>query len=164
MELRDGDLLLRPYRPDDADAVTAAMADDDIVRFIPAIPEPYTRADAEAWISRCAEALEAGSSYTFAIVSSETGELHGSIEIHVAGGAVGYWIAAGARNRGIATRAVRLVCGWWRRRPLHLTTHPDNGASQRVAEKAGFRRVGTTTERPVFRDGTSEAVLFELSD
>lgn len=83
-------------------------------------------------------------------------------ELHAAAGSVGYWIAAGARNRGIATRAVRLVCEWWPERPLHLTTHPDNIASQRVAEQAGFRRVGTTPHEPRFRDGTTEAVLFEL--
>jgi hypothetical protein len=31
-----------------------------------------------------------------------------------------------------------------------------------VAEKAGFRRIGTTWDHPTFRDGTTEAVLFEL--
>jgi RimJ/RimL family protein N-acetyltransferase len=47
-------------------------------------------------------------------------------------------------------------------RRLQLTTHPENGASQRVAEKAGFCRIGTTHEHATFRDGTREAVLFEL--
>ena len=47
-------------------------------------------------------------------------------------------------------------------RPLWLMTHPDNRGSQRVAEKAGFRRVGLERHDPPFRDGTTEAVKFEL--
>jgi len=47
-------------------------------------------------------------------------------------------------------------------RRLLLTTHPENTASQRVAERAGFRRVGMTEHDPPFRDGATMAVLFEL--
>jgi RimJ/RimL family protein N-acetyltransferase len=68
-----------------------------------------------------------------------------------------------ARGRGIATRALVLICEWAEQRPIHLTTHPENLASQRVAEKAGFRRIGITSDHPPFRDGTREAVLFELT-
>jgi RimJ/RimL family protein N-acetyltransferase len=76
---------------------------------------------------------------------------------------IGYWVAAAARGRGVATRALRLVCEWRQERPLRLVTHPRNVASQRVAEKAGFRCVGKCPHEPVFRDGTAEAVRFELS-
>ncbi len=163
MELRGAGIVLRPLRrAGDIDPFVEACNDEEIARFIPTIPVPYARADAEAWIDRCDRVWDSGESHPFLIVDLETGELLGSVELHAAAGSVGYWIAAGARNRGIATRAVRLVLEWWPERPLHLTTHPDNIASQRVAEKAGFRRVGTTPDEPRFRDGTTEAVLFEL--
>ena len=45
--LRDGDLVLRPKRPEDADALTAACQDPEIPRWT-FVPSPYTRADAEA--------------------------------------------------------------------------------------------------------------------
>ena len=77
---------------------------------------------------------------------------------------VGYWVAAGARGRGIASSALRLVCDWSTARPLQLMTHPDNAASQRVAEKGGFRRLGMAPHLPAFRDGLAEAVLFQLDD
>ena len=47
-------------------------------------------------------------------------------------------------------------------RRLELMAHPDNTASQRVAEHAGFARVGPAPHEPPFRDGTSVAIRFEL--
>ena len=163
VEIRGDDLLLRPVEAADADAITAGLNDPDAVRFMPSIPSPYTRAEADAWVERCADVWRNGESYPFAIVEASTGEMLGSIELHPANSMVGYWVAAGARGRGVATRALQLLCGWTSQRPLRLTTHPENVASQRVAEKAGFRRVGTTSDHPVFNDGTREATLFELT-
>jgi RimJ/RimL family protein N-acetyltransferase len=51
-----------------------------------------------------------------------------------------------ARRRGLATRAVRLVSDWALRAldiaRLGLLTEEWNASSQRVAERAGFRREG----------------------
>jgi RimJ/RimL family protein N-acetyltransferase len=162
MELRDGNLLLRPVERRDADALAAACDEDEIARFVPLMPSPYTRADADEWVERCANVWRTGESFPFAIVDAESKSLLGSIELGGSGN-IGYWVAHVARGRGVATRALRLVCAWAGDRPLRLWTHPENVASQRVAENAGFRRVGTTTDHPQFRDGTREAVLFELT-
>lgn len=161
MELREEDVVLRPMQTADPDEIVVGLNDADASRFMPMVPAPYTRADADAWLRRCASVWESGESHPFAIVDAETQELLGSIELHEA--TVGYWVKPGARGRGIATRALRMVCGWATRRPLQLTTHPENLASQRVAEKAGFRRIGVTSDHPAFKDGTREAFLFELS-
>jgi RimJ/RimL family protein N-acetyltransferase len=161
IELRDELLVLRPMQVADADAIVGGLNDPDARRFMPLIPAPYTRAAADAWIQRCEAVWETEEAFPFAILDAETDELLGSIELH-GGSTVGYWVRADARGRGIATRALRLVCDWATQRPLQLTTHPENLASQRVAEKAGFRRIGITSDHPPFRDGTREAVLFEL--
>ena len=50
MELRDGDLVLRPWTEDDVDAIVAGCNDPDVARWIPTIPHPYTEADALAFI------------------------------------------------------------------------------------------------------------------
>ncbi len=56
----------------------------------------------------------------------------------------GYWVKREARGRGVATRALRLLSRWavaeLGAARLQLVTEPENDASQRVAEKAGFRR------------------------
>ena len=163
MEIRDEELVLRPIASQDANAIAAGLNDAEAARFLPSIPSPYPRADAEAWVERCEQAWRNEESYPFAILDGDSGAFLGSIELHLAPATVGYWVAASARGRGVATRALRLACEWWNVRPLRLTAHPANLASQRVAEKAGFRRVGMTTDHPVFRDGTREAVLFELA-
>jgi RimJ/RimL family protein N-acetyltransferase len=44
--VRTGRLLLRPFRPSDADAVFAGCQDPEVRRWIPAVPVPSVRADA----------------------------------------------------------------------------------------------------------------------
>ena len=50
MELRDGDIQLRPWKLDDVPAIVAACNDPDIQKWIPLIPRPYTDEDARAFV------------------------------------------------------------------------------------------------------------------
>ena len=50
MELRDGDLVLRPWTEEDVPALVEACNDPEIPRWIPLIPVPYTESDALAYI------------------------------------------------------------------------------------------------------------------
>jgi RimJ/RimL family protein N-acetyltransferase len=163
MELHGDDFVLRQPSAGDIDAIVAELGDPDIVRFIPLIPTPYARSDAAWWVDRAARVWADGSACPFVIVDAGTGRLLGAIEVRPQRGDIGYWIAADARGRGLATRALELICDWRTERPLWLMTHPDNRASQRVAEKSGFRRIGLEYHEPHFRDGTPEAVKFELA-
>jgi RimJ/RimL family protein N-acetyltransferase len=164
MELRDGELLLRPPTDADAPAIVAACQDPDLARFIPGFPSPYRESDARAWI---ASRRDVEASRTFLIVNEATGGLSGAIEVRLGEtGSIGYWITAEARGRGIATRATRLLAHWAVTEGgverLELTTHPDNVASQRVAEKAGFTREGVLRGHTRFREGRRDSVMFSL--
>ena len=82
-------------------------------------------------------------------------------------GHVGYWCAPEARGRGVATRALRLLCRHalddLRLDRLELVTDPDNRASQRVAEKVGFRREGVLRSHLLHPDGRRrDSVMFSL--
>ncbi|SFI72528.1 Acetyltransferase (GNAT) domain-containing protein [Streptosporangium canum] len=59
-------------------------------------------------------------------------------------GEISYWVAAEARGRGAATRAVALFSAWTFQNvglsELWLRAHRDNVASQQVASRTGFRR------------------------
>ena len=162
MELRGENIVLRLPSDADVDAIVEACSDGEIVRFIPMMPVPYERSHAEWWIERCSQVWRDGDACPFAIVDPSLDRLVGAIEFRPADGSVGYWVAAATRGRGVATRALRLICEWRSEQPLQLVTHPANLASQRVAEKAGFRRVGSTPHEPHFGDGTTDAVLFRL--
>jgi RimJ/RimL family protein N-acetyltransferase len=164
MELRDEELLLRPVTNDDVPAVVAACQDPELARFIPGFPTPYTESHARIWIGSRPGLDKAR---TFLIVDATSGDLYGAIEVRLGEvGSIGYWIATEARGRGIATRATALLSRWALRvggvQRLELTTHPDNLASQRVAEKAGFTREGVLRAHTAFPEGRRDSVMFSL--
>jgi RimJ/RimL family protein N-acetyltransferase len=153
--LRDGDLTLRPKRPEDADAITAACQDPEIPRWT-FVPSPYTRADADAYLRSSAEEEAAGTSAGFVAVDDED-RLLGSFSVmgldsEPGYGEIGYWVVAEARGRGVATRAVRLLTEWAQRElglaRIEILPHKDNAASRRVAENAGYRDTGELRGAP----------------
>jgi len=161
----DGVVTLRRWREEDADAIVAACQDPEIQHWIPVIPRPYRREDALAFVRG---EIEGVGQHQFAIV--EGGRIAGSIGMAVnrnRTGHVGYWCAPEARGRGVVTRALRLltrhgvdVLGLQR---LELITDPDNVASQRVAEKVGYRREGVLRSHLDHPDGRRrDSVLFSL--
>jgi len=146
--LGDDLIALRPPEPGDVDAVYQACQDPEIPRWT-RVPSPYTRDAALEFVERAQRAWAAGSDASFVIVDSDSGELLGAIGVHRLDGEdggpeVGYWVRREARDRGVATRALRLVAGWVRRElgapALLLQADVRNTSSRRVAEKAGFRQ------------------------
>jgi [ribosomal protein S5]-alanine N-acetyltransferase len=166
VELRDGDLVLRAWTMDDVPELVDACNDPEIQHWIPVIPRPYTEEDARAFIR--GEVVGVGQ-HQFAI--TENGHVVGSIGLGVNershNAAIGYWCAREARGRGLTTRALRLLSrhaledlGIER---LELITDPDNHASQRVAEKVGFRREGVLRSHLPHPDGRRrDSVMFSL--
>lgn len=144
VQLTDGVVTLRPWRPSEADWYVRQVADPEVQRFTgePADLDPVAvRVAIEDLLATRAHA-------GLAIADAITGELLGNAGLTVSAvpgvGDVSYWIAKPARGRGAATRAVRLLAEWAWQCGMHrieLYTHVDNLGSQRVAERAGFRRV-----------------------
>ncbi|MFL5835028.1 MAG: GNAT family N-acetyltransferase [Solirubrobacteraceae bacterium] len=144
--LADGDLALRPWRPEDVPALVAACKDPEIPRWT-LVPSPYSEDDARLWLAAQSAARRGGRRVELAIVDLDD-RLLGSIAIARSAdgrvGEVGYWVAAEARRRGVATRSVQLLAEWafdeLGLERIELLTEPENRASQRVAEAAGFTR------------------------
>jgi RimJ/RimL family protein N-acetyltransferase len=165
MDLRNGSLILRPWREADVAAVYEACQDPEIQRWIPVIPRPYTKQDAAAFVSA---AVGLGT-YRFAV--EKEGQLVGSISMRVNEeahtGRVGYWCARRARSRGITTEALRLLCRYAFEElaieRLELIADPENFASQRVAERTGFQREGILRAHLPHPDGRRrDSVMFSL--
>ena len=166
MRLRDGDIELRPWREEDARAVYEACQDTDIQRWIPVIPRPYTIDDALAFVRG-----EVAADITHSLAVTEAGAVVGAIGMRVneqsRTGHIGYWCAPWARRRGITSRALRLLSRFGLEElaleRVELVTDPDNGASQRVAEKVGFRREGVLRSHMQHPDGRRrDSVMFSL--
>jgi RimJ/RimL family protein N-acetyltransferase len=152
--ITDGDLTLRPPEPADADAVTAACQDPDIQRWT-FVPSPYRPEHAAGWIAGAPGEAAAGASVS--LLAVEEGRVVGSfglmeIDQQRGYGEIGYWVAAEARGRGLATRGTRLLHEWATGSlgltKLEILPHEDNTASRKVAERAGYRDTGELRRQP----------------
>jgi RimJ/RimL family protein N-acetyltransferase len=139
VELREDGLLLRPWRPSDAEAVRLAVKD-------PAMPR-LLREDAIESVAR----HPASSGSSLGVFDAATGELLGTAGLvrldHTADQAeLGYWTTPTARGRGVATSAARAMARYafeglglhrmlWRARV-------GNHASRLVAARIGVRFEG----------------------
>jgi RimJ/RimL family protein N-acetyltransferase len=150
--LTDSFVGLRRFTLEDVPAVTKACQDLEIPRWTAGIPQPYEEGHAREWIARHDGYWADGHRAPFAFYMESTAELSGSmslvdIDLDERRAGVGYWAAPWARNRGATTRALNLACRWGfdslKLENVHLMTLLGNVASERVAEKAGFRLVGT---------------------
>jgi RimJ/RimL family protein N-acetyltransferase len=150
--LSDGTVSLRPWTLDDVSAIAEACRDVEIARWIHQLPSPYRESDAREYVLSTVVAWNDGLGAFFAVVECASGDLTGSIALHVldrelASLEVGYWTAAAARGRGLTTRALMLLSAWALdsagAQRVQLRADVRNTPSLRVAEKAGFTREGT---------------------
>jgi RimJ/RimL family protein N-acetyltransferase len=161
--LTDGVVMARPFTMDDVADVTEACQDPEISRWTSAIPWPYHEEHARDWIATHPAEWESGRAASFAVVDATTGRLLGSTGLHDVNrgrgdAEIGYWVAAPARGRGVATRAVELVTRWalsdYGLRHVDLLTKLGNEASERVAARAGYRYAGEVRGVPSLLDPT----------
>ena len=150
--LSDGVVTLRPWQQGDIAALVDCLdGDDEIARWLDMIPQPYGDIEARLWVDQATSYWREGTAAPFAVVADETGEVVGGVGFRWIGeehavGEVGYWIRKLDRRRGLTTRSVNLICRWAVEalgcERLQLRADEDNVPSQRVAERAGFRREG----------------------
>lgn len=152
--LSDDAVVLRPWSSSDAIFMAEASRDPAIERYNG--PVPASVADAMTVIERIEQSWRTfevegdPTGAAFAIVDASSGEPVGMCGIdHWSSADVaqfGYWLAAGARGRGLATRAVMLMTGWLftlGAARVFLTIDSENAASAAVALRAGFIHEGT---------------------
>ena len=147
--LTDGVVTLRPAADSDVLAIVEACRDPAIQRYT-TVPSDYREADAWEWLERSERGRAAGTDFPLLVVDAADGSLLGSVGVHDLDDQgrcrVGYWVAAPARGRGVASRALRLLCGWAFEElgvaRIELHVEPENETSQRVAERVGFEQEG----------------------
>ena len=142
------ELVLRPWRPEDAPAVLEVCQDPEIARWV-TIAQPFGPADADALISDGLAMWRDGTGAAFAIVEAATDRLLGAVTRFGPDGhqaTFGLWLVPEARGRGVGTRALRLVSDWTFattaviRQDVFIMV--GNEPSFRMVERAGFQREG----------------------
>jgi RimJ/RimL family protein N-acetyltransferase len=169
--LADDVVLLRPWHQADIPGKLLAYSDPAIQRFSHRTA-PYTEADARRDFAGQEQARLRGEELNFALAvpGDQAAVLGGCLleNVRLAQGCagVGYWLAPGARGRGVVTHAVRLLAQWafaeLRLARLELTCGPDNEASQRVAERCGFTREGLLRSHVPFKGACRDSVIYSL--
>jgi len=167
-ETVDGDgVRLRAARESDADEIVVACQDPETRRYIHALPDPYTRADAIWWITEGGESAWRTGGAAFVIADPVTDRVLGGTGINrVLGerlqGEVGYWVAPWARRRGVGRDSTVALSGWGFRHGfgrLELLTEPENAPSQRVALAAGYRYECVRRSGGVGRNGSRHDLM-----
>ena len=147
IELLTPRLLLREFRAGDVDDALAYRDDAEFARFLPWVPQPFTRRDAEAFVARNMEESW-DTSPTFAVVMDA--RVIGTVNLEVDGDAgtamLGYAIAREHWGKGATPEAARAVIAWafatYDIAKIWASTDLRNERSWRVMEKLGMRREG----------------------
>ncbi|QWA22145.1 GNAT family N-acetyltransferase [Streptomyces osmaniensis] len=146
VELSDGVITLSPLRPADAEAHLAGE-DEQLVRWLSG--GPGTREGVDAYIRHCEEQwATAGPLRAFGVRAGAEGTLAGTIDLRFAAEGltrgqvnVAYGLYPAWRGRGLATRAVLLVCRYAAgagSKEAVIQVEPENAASMAVARRSGF--------------------------
>jgi RimJ/RimL family protein N-acetyltransferase len=142
-------VVLRPWRSDDAPALVAAWADPEIRRWAE-VPAETGLDAASIWITGQALRRERRMALDLAVVDADgsvVGEVGlSSFDERRGAALIGWWTAADARGRGVATEAVALLTGWALGGQLGLSVvvarvDAANVASLAVARRAGYSEV-----------------------
>ncbi|MDX2563325.1 GNAT family N-acetyltransferase [Streptomyces sp. TX20-6-3] len=145
-------LVLRPWRMEDVAALVEVSRDRTLRQWMSSVVD--TDADGTRWVQAQQQGWAAGDRFGFAVFEARTGsvreQLVGNVALkRVSSGTpaaeVGYWTAAHARGRGVASRALEALTSWAFAtfeadglERLELLHQVDNLASCRVAQKGRY--------------------------
>jgi [ribosomal protein S5]-alanine N-acetyltransferase len=160
--LADAVVALRPLSLGDAVVVEAALDDPDICRWF-----DNRGVSARDVVERAVSRWQSGEAAEFALLDLE--ECVGSLWLTLGAdgrASVGYWLLPRARGKGITARALVLVSQWAFAelgvKRIGLLTDPQNAASVRVAERAGFQREGVLRSWAAVNGERVDHVSFSL--
>lgn len=133
--LHTGRLSLRALTRDDIPAMLPLIADYEVSRWLVPVPHPYTRADAEEFLSY----LKTCPNRWSALAIHGPGGFMGLVGVD---GRLGYWLGRPFHGQGYMTEAAgALVAAWFDdtgAETLHSGYFDGNAASARVLKKLGF--------------------------
>jgi len=167
----EGDgVRLRSFRRDDVPRIVEACSDPRTQEWLGRLPEPYTTADAHAYLDTITGQQAEGRGSTWAVADPADDRVVGSVNLFDLDPGreceIGWWVHPAERGRGVATAAAR-----------RLVTHAfaevdvvrvkavvatDNAASRHVAEALGMRLTGEERAELLVRGGLADAALYDV--
>jgi RimJ/RimL family protein N-acetyltransferase len=162
-------VVLRRLRPEDATAYVAAFgADPGLGRALGMEVDPQ-EAPIRERARRMSDLAGGGRLVEFAVAERAEGAFLGSMMLHSFDAhhrrcEVGFWLAPGARGRGLGSRAVAVAVSWaftdLDLLRVEMTTTPDNTPVFAIARRLGFTQEGVLRRRNVERGRRVDVVWF----
>jgi RimJ/RimL family protein N-acetyltransferase len=160
-------LRFEPFDEEWLDDVTELVTDPDVLRFT-RVPEPVPDGFARTWMTLYETGRRDGTREGFVAVSGDGRFLGLALAPHMDAAAgemeLGYIVAPAARGRGVANAILRKLTRWaFDERGAHriyLIIDIQNPASERVAERCGYRREGVMRSIHVKQDRRTDAGLW----
>ena len=134
----------------------------------------YSLKDARSWIVESIQHWEEGTAYRWVVTSDDSRQILGCVEVNRSTlgddenvGYMGYWTRRRAADKGVCTRAARLVLEWTFESELFervdLLVQPENVASIAVAGKLGAKLVSEETREIWYRGKPMTALHFSVT-
>jgi RimJ/RimL family protein N-acetyltransferase len=145
--ITDGVVVLRELREGDRAATLSTMRDPVVARWLNMPVSPGDR-DFDALLRVARDGRATGERIDYTVTEAGTEVSVGAViasRRHRDNFEIAYHAREEGRGRGLMTRAVRLLCDWLLEEGIgriELRTHPDNEASQKLAQRVGFQREG----------------------
>lgn len=166
-------ISIRKFKKSDAKEFQAAILEsvEHVSEWLPWCTAAYSLKDAIEWTVSSIKLWDAGTAYQFIIEDRETDKILGGIGInqivpqHKIGN-MGYWVRSSETNKGVCTRAGRLVIEYafshlgFQRIEIHV--HPDNLASNAVASKLGGEYEGVLRNKLFFNGKSVPAKCYSV--
>jgi ribosomal-protein-alanine N-acetyltransferase len=142
-EIRTARLVLRSFRTADVEDALGYRDDPEFARFLPHIPQPFTPADAEAFVARnMTEPWETLPTFAVVLAHRVIGTVNFEIDPASRRAMLGYAIARAHWGRGIAVEAAGAAIGWAFAEhdlaEIWASTDVAHVRSRRVLEKLGM--------------------------
>jgi RimJ/RimL family protein N-acetyltransferase len=165
-------LLLRPFAPDDLDALHAMQSDEGVARWL--YNEPRSLEETRELLARKVGGSSVGGEGDWlgaAVVLRETGELVADIALLWASeshrqGELGFIVHPAHQGRGYATEASRPILAFaFETLGLHRVVgrlEARNAASARVLEKLGMRREAHLVENEWVKGEWSSELVYAV--
>jgi RimJ/RimL family protein N-acetyltransferase len=164
--LADGVVTLRRLRADDRAAAITTMSDPLVRRWLN-MPDEPAETDFDGLLRRISDGWSDGTRWDLAITTFTDTVLGAVIasKRHRDNWELAYLAAEAGRGRGLVTRAVKLVCTYLIQAGvgrIEIRTHPENDASQRVAERCGFQLEGRERRSIWLHGRRQDALVWSL--
>jgi RimJ/RimL family protein N-acetyltransferase len=173
IELSDGQIMIRPFRPEDIEAEYKAVCESipEVSLWMSWCHPGYRIEETTAFIMSREEAWKNDTDYGFGVFEVGTGKFLGGTGLNFINRVhncanLGYWVRSSCTGRGIASAAARLAArygleelGFQR---IEILAATGNLPSQRAAEKAGALREAVLRKRLLVKGQPQDAVLYSL--